>query len=407
MAYLATRWLRDVLLTIGILAAILAAAAYVRYAMPRQPVDGEADEAAATAEADPGEPKFVRLERADVVASAGIEVEPVQTRPVENTITCNGSAAFNQNQYVKVPPRADGILGKIRVDVGAAVAAGDVLAVVDSPAVGDQKAAYFKAKVHEEHLRWQVDKLSKAIEGIPGMRLFEAQHLLEEQLADTMRIGDRLRTYGFTDEQIKAIPENKKLDNGLPVVTPRAGTVVARHAVEGEPVQTTMPLFAVVPLDTMWVNLSVYESHLPYIRLDQPVTFFPDGLPGVGFLGRVTWISPEVDPNTRTIQVRAEVANRDGALRANMFGKGQLAVEGSHQRLVVSQAAVQSHNGQHVVFVEKPEHVFEVRRISVGLKDDKFWEVTSGLAPGERVATTGSFLLKSNLENPEFGKSVE
>ncbi len=379
----------------------------VRYVMPRLRAEGEADPAPETAEADDPDPKFVRLERGDIVAASGIEVEPVQSRPVENTITCNGIAGFNQNQYVKVPPRADGILRKINVDVGAVVAAGDVLAVVDSPAVGDQKASYFKAMVHEEHLRWQVDKLSAAIEGIPASRLYEARHLLEEQLADSMRIGDRLRTYGFSDEQIKAIPSNKRLDNDLPVVTPRAGTVVVRHAVEGEPVQTTKELFAVVPLDTMWVHLNVYESHLPYIRLDQPVTFFPDGLPGVGFQGRVTWISPEVDPDTRTIQVRAEVANRDGALRANMFGKGQLVVDGSHERLVVSQAAVQSHNGQHVVFVEKPQHVFEVRRISVGLKDDKFWEVTSGLAPGERVATTGSFLLKSNLENPEFGKTVE
>ena len=118
----------------------------------------------------------------------------------------------------------------------------------------------------------------------------------------------------------------------------------------------------------------------------------------------MTWISPEVDPQTRTIQLRAEVANNAGALRANMFGKGELSLEGAHDGLVVPSAAVQSHDGKQVVFVQKPDNLFEVRRINVGLKDEKFWEITSGLAPGENVATTGSFLLKSSLENPEFGK---
>jgi cobalt-zinc-cadmium efflux system membrane fusion protein len=404
MVHFAAKRLRGGLITIGLITAALVIVPLVmiavranRPAPENEAADDESagDEVAATS---------VRLGRAELVRAAGIEVEPVQSRAVNSTIVCNGSAGFNQNSYVKVPPKADGVLRKINVDVGQTVHAGDVLAIVDSHNYGDLKASYIKALVHEEHLRWQVEKYRAAGEGIAAKNLFEAQHMLEEQIADTARINDRLGTFGLTADQIDELVRKKDMSIQLPVLAPRDGVIVERHAVEGEPVLTSTSLFAITDLDTMWVHLNVYESNLRHIHLNQAVTFFPDGLPGQGFSGKVTWISPEVDPQTRTIQLRAEVANNAGALRANMFGKGELSLEGAHDGLVVPSAAVQSHDGKQVVFVQKPDNLFEVRRIDVGLKDEKFWEITSGLAPGENVATTGSFLLKSSLENPEFGK---
>ena len=87
-----------------------------------------------------------------------------------------------------------------------------------------------------------------------------------------------------------------------------------------------------------------------------------------------------------------------------MFGRGELSVEGQRERLVVPQAAVQMLRGQHVVFVQQDDKSFTARSIALGLREGPYWEVTSGLNPGDSVATTGSFLLKSNLENSDFGK---
>ncbi len=372
-----------------------------------RPVAKEADETAVQAsDAETPEPTSVRLGRGELLAAAGIEVAPVQARPVESTISCNGNAGFNLNRYVKVPPKAEGILRQIQVDVGSRVHAGDVLAVINSQVAGDLKASYLKAIIHEGHLRWQLDQYKTLSErqAVAVKSLLETEHLLEEQLADSARFKDRLGEFGYSAEQVEQIVKTKDISVQLPVVAPRDGVIVERHAVEGEPAKEQTPLFAIADLESMWLHLNVYESYLPHIRLGQSVTFFPDGLPGQGFAGTVTWISPEVDPQTRTIQLRAEVANREGALRANMFGKGELLVEKTHDRVVVPQAAVQSHHGNHIVFVQKPDNLFEVRRIVVGLKSDPFWEVTAGLQPGEKVATTGSFLLKSNLENADFGK---
>ncbi len=371
---------------------------------PSAPVE-PAEPAAATAE--PATPSVVRLPSGQIRAAAGIEVAPAQSVPLANTMSCFGSASFNQNSYVKVPPRAEGMLGPIKVDVGSRVKPGDVLAIVKSQSIGDLKKSYVNALVHEEHLRWQVQRFQAVGDGVPAKNLFETQHLLEEQINDTARIRERLAEFGYTADEIEDIAKKKQIGVELVVVAPRGGTVVQRQAVEGEPVLATTPLFAIANLDTMWVHLNVYESNLSHIHLGQNVRFWPDGLPGQSFAGQVTWISPEVDPQTRTIQVRAEVVNRDGALRANMFGKGELVVDEPLERLVVPETAVQTHEGAHIVFVEQPHNVFQVRQVQVGLKHDRQWEITSGLAAGERVATIGSFLLKSNLENPEFGQIIE
>jgi membrane fusion protein, heavy metal efflux system len=405
MVHFSAQQVRNGFLVVGIPAAALAAMLWLRSAgQAHRPADPDSEQAAPGGDAEPSARSFVRLDRAELRAAAGIEVETVQSRPVESTITCTGSVAFNQNRYVKVPPKTDGTLLKILVDVGAKVRARDVLAVVNSQVVGDLKASYLKAQVHEEHLRWQLDRFKDAAEGVAAKNLIETRHLLEEELADTARIKSRLENYGFSPEQVARVAKDKDLGVELPVLAPRDGVIVERQAVEGEPVQTTTPLFAIADLETMWVHLHVYENQLRSIHLGQNVTFLPDGLPGQGFAGTVTWISPEIDAQTRTIQLRAEVANRDGALRANMYGTGALLVEQSHPRLVVPQGAVQSHDGVHIVFVQKPDNLFEVRRIEIGLKDERYWEVISGLEPGEKVATIGSFLLKSNLDNSDFGK---
>jgi len=360
------------------------------------------DDAPATA-AESAHSDSVTLARAELTTAAGIEVVAAQAQSVDDVLKCNGSVDFNQNKYVEVPPRAEGIINRIQVDLGAAVKPGDVLALVASQSTGDLKASYIKALIHEQHLRWQVDRYQEAVEGVPAKTLLETQHLLEEQQADTARLYDRLLNFGFSADDVKRIVTTKDTSATLPVFAPRGGVVVVRDAVEGEPVEPGQKLFAVADLDTMWVNLKVDEQQLRYVRLGQSARFLPDGLPGESFAGKVTWISPQIDPQTRTVMVRAEVANRDGMLKANMFGQGELSIKAAHEHVVVPDAAVQWHDGRHVVFVAQAGERFEARAVEVGEKHDHLWEITSGLKAGENVATTGSFLLKSNLENPQFG----
>jgi membrane fusion protein, heavy metal efflux system len=353
---------------------------------------------------DPTSAATVHLASAELRAAAGIETAAVESRSMENTITCNASAGYDQNAHVKASALAGGILAKIHMDVGQKVRVGDLLAVVNSQAVGDLKGSLIKALVHEEHLRYQVDRYQSAGDAVAAKMLVETRHTLEEQIVDTLRIKNRLHEFGIGPKQIDDIVKTNDISIQLPVQALHDGIILDRHAVEGELIEAHQPLFDIADLSTMWIHLKIYESQLPRIGVDRRVVFYPDGFGGPGYVGTLTWVSPEVDPDTRTIEARAEVANHDGQLRANMFGRAEVTVDEPQDRLVVPLTAVQSHAGAHVVFVEKPDNVFEVRPVTLGLKDREFWEVKAGLHPGEKVATTGSFLLKSNLDNPDFGK---
>ncbi len=210
---------------------------------------------------------------------------------------------------------------------------------------------------------------------------------------------------GFTADQIEALAADKDTTTELPVETPWAGTIVAREAVEGAFVDRNARLFAVADLSTMWVYLNLYEADLGRVKIGQSITFAPDGLGGQTFTGQIDWINPEVDERTRITQARAPVANTDSLLRANMFGRGQIAIEPQHPALVVPASAVQDYRGQPVVFVRTSPQTFDVRPVTIGIKLSDVWEVLSGVNADEMVVTTGSFLLRSELEKDKLGEA--
>ncbi len=291
--------------------------------------------------------------------------------------------------------------------MGQKVQAGDVLAVVDSSSLGDVKSAYIIAMAQLDHLEWDYLRIKELIDrqSVPIKAFHEAEILYKSQQTTTANARQQLINLGFSLEQLKRLAEAKDTSTELPVTAPWEGVVVARHAVEGELVERNAPLFAIADLRTMWVYLNLYESDLGQVQLGQKVSFEADGLPSVRFEGLIEWISPEVDPHTRITQVLAEVTNTGSALRANMFGKGRIVVQSSHDSLVVPELAVQTYRERPVVFVREADDSFAVRPVTIGIKGEEFWELLSGAKSGEQVTTTGSFLLKSELEKDKLGEA--
>jgi membrane fusion protein, heavy metal efflux system len=374
----------------------------------RQHGAGGASDLAAAPDKTPGADEFrtqVKLASAEVAKDLGIELMPVESRTVERTITCNGRASFNENRYAHLRARVEGIVHGVRSDVGAKLRAGDVLALVDSPMLGDIKSAYINSLSRRDQLQWDYDRQRKLVEdqAIPVKSFRETQALYAQQQTTTANARQQLLNFGFKSDEIDALAESKDTSTELPLVAPWDGVVVARHAVEGELAERNAPLFGVADLRIMWVHLNLYESDMDQVRLGQPVTFAADGLPDVRFAGLVGWISPEIDARTRTTQVRAEVTNTGNMLRANMFGKGQIVVQSSRDSLVVPPSAVQTYRERSIVFVRESDDAFAVRPITVGIKSERYWEVLSGVERGEQVATTGSFLLKSDIEKEKLG----
>jgi len=348
---------------------------------------------------------LVKLPSPKTRADAGIELAPVETKPLGRTLSCNAVADFNQNRYAAVRPRVEGIVRQIRTDVGTTVRSGDLLAVIDSASLGEARAEYLSARALLDlaHKHWQRLQTLAERQIVPGKTLIDAETRFTEARINVSRARQRLRNLGLSASEIEAVEKNQDTSSLLSITAPLDGVVVRRQVATGEAVQPTSELFAVADLRTMWVYLQLYEDDVNEVRMGQRITFLVGGDTQHEYRGTVTWISPEVDPHTRTVRVRAEVDNADGQLRAGMYGTGRIEIEPPRPSLVVPRLAVQWHEGAPVVFVQKAEDLFEPRRVDLGRKQGPWWEVTAGVKLDERVATTGSFLLKTELQKGSIG----
>ncbi len=347
---------------------------------------------------------LVKLASAQTGRDAGIEAVRVQTRTFTPRIICNGQATYHQNHLAQVRPRVEGIVHEVLVEAGAKVRRGDVLAGVDSVRLGEAKAGHLSALASLDLAEKNYGRLQGLADRIvPGKSLQEAETRLNEARIKVTETRQRLLNFGISPSHIERLVETKDTGSLLPITAPLDGVIIRRHAVRGEAVQATTELFAVADLTTMWVHLDLYENDLRRVREGQLVTFTVESLPGNGFQGRVTWINPEVNARTRTIQVRAEVDNLDGRLRAGMYGSATIQIGAPGETQVVPKPAVQWHERRPVVFVKKSEDLFEPRRVNIGRKEGPFWEVTAGIKPNELVVTTGSFLLKTELMKGSIG----
>jgi RND family efflux transporter MFP subunit len=182
---------------------------------------------------------------------------------------------------------------------------------------------------------------------------------------------------------------------------PFSGRVIERKVTPGSQVEAMKPLVTLADLSTVWVFLQVYEKDLALLAEGLPVTLRTEAYPQETFHGKLDFLGSVVDPATRTVRVRATVANRGEKLRPGMFVKAQVEVpkpqSESHPILAVPQAALQTLEGRTTVFVQLAPGVFVRRLVETGHTFEGFTEILSGVRQGEVIVTEGSFVLKSEF----------
>jgi len=349
----------------------------------------------------------VQLANPQVASAAGIETAVAQTKEVTPVVSANGEVGYDESRLAHVRSRVAGVIAVVQANLGDNVRAGDVLAVIDSADLGEAKAQYLAALPlvdlwRQNHQRAQTLSLSG---GIEGKRVAEAEAELRRSEAELLKARQRLRNFALDDEQLAGLPDEPEQErNRLPIVAPLDGTIVRRPVVAGEAVTPTDELFIVADLRKLWLHLEVYEQHLPRIELGQPVAFRVPGLTAATFRGAIAWIDSEVNDQTRAIRVRAELDNPGGLLRANMFGRGEIEVGPPRTAMVVPADAVQWEGHSFVVFVESGPAQYEPRRVLVGQEYGMLSELAwADLPVGAAVVTTGSFLLKTELQRGAIG----
>ena len=175
--------------------------------------------------------------------------------------------------------------------------------------------------------------------------------------------------------------------------------MIEKDVVQGQMVDAGMKLYRLADLGIVWVFAQVYEQDLPYVQLGQEATVKLSSLPDREFRGRVTYVYPNVDEKTRTARVRLEFENPGYFLKPGMFVSVQITSELEPSVLLVPDSAVLRSGEKNTVFVALPGGKFDPRTVALGPEaENDMYEVVSGLQAGERVVTSGQFMLDSESQ---------
>lgn len=360
----------------------------------REPKAGECPNTLVKIELGPG-----------VAARAGVVTAAVESRAISETARGNAETEYVPAAWARVGPRLGGVVRSVSATLGQQVEAGAPLAIVDSPELSGAKSAFLQA-VSARDLRLELYTKTKALFDkhlVPGKEETESRTALEEAKLVLNAAALRLRALGLTEEQLAEVEKGKDVSAALVVSAPFAGTVVATSAVVGETASPDRPLFEIASLDRMWVAIDLPEADLTRVAAGQRAVFLLDSFPGKKFVGKVVALGGAVDDQTRTVKAYAEVKNPEVLLRAHMFGRAEITVKVAEPKVLVPREAVQNDGDCLLVFVESTPNVFQARKIEAGSVFEAGFEVKSGLVAGEKVATTGSFLLKTEAMKGQMG----
>jgi len=296
----------------------------------------------------------------------GVQTGIAETRPISRTVRTVGRVAVDETRLHKITTKFDGYIEKLYVDfTGKEVRRGQPLFSIYSP-----------------------ELLATQQEYLLAVKAAKQSPLLLESARR------RLQLWDISTADIRRLEETGATRKSLTISSPASGVVIAKEAIEGARVMAGEPLFEIAGLDRVWILADVYESELALVRIGTAAKISLSYLPGRTFTGNVTFIAPTVDPMTRTAKVRIEVDNRDGALKPEMFADVVIE-EPARTVTVVPESAVLSTGTRSVLFVVKDDGTFEPREVQTGVKSDRYLEIRSGVAPGEKVATQANFLIDS------------
>lgn len=376
----------------------------------------------------------VQFASAESVTKAGIDVDVVGERSMTDAITANGELMFDPTRVAHLSTRVPGTVAAVFKTVGDDVAAGEILALVDASQVGQVKSQLLQAIVQLQLRKSTVERLrpiatsgavaqKSVIEAEAGLQEAEVSLIstrqalanlgfdLPERLeaVDPQTLADSLRFLGIPTPIVASLPAGTKTANLIPVRAPYDGVLIASEVVAGEVVDTSKSLFTVSDPTRMWLLLNVRQEDAKYVRRGLPVKFQSDNGDQV-VTGQVSWISPAVDEQTRTLQVRVVVANSEESLRDKTFGTGRIILREEQNAIVVPREAVQSTPDAHFVFLrdknyfdENSPKFFHVRQVRLGASDGQYVELLAGALPGEVIATKGSNVLLAQLLRSNLG----
>jgi RND family efflux transporter MFP subunit len=310
------------------------------------------------------------------IQTMGIRTAEVTRGPLRRLIRTVANVDYDETALAEVTTKYKGWIEKLYVDsTGALVNPGDPLFEIYSPELYSAQTEYLAAL--------------SAQSGSPSAE--------DRALLDSART--KLKFYDISDAQIAELGKTRKATKTLTITAPISGFVVEKNVVAGQMVDSGMKLYRLADIGVVWVYAQVYEQDLSAVQLGQEATMTLSYLPDRKFRGRVTYVYPTVDEKTRTARVRMEFHNPGYFLKPGMFATVEMVVDLAPSAVLVPDSAVLRSGQRNTVFIALPGGKFEARTVALGLSGENDQDqVLSGVVAGERVVTSGQFMLDSESQ---------
>lgn len=352
-----------------------------------------------------------------------LKIVPVQSISFRTEQITDGNIASNDDTTTQVFSPYSGHVSKLFAKLGDVVSKGTPLMAVDASefvqgqndlisAVAALKSIQVQFKLAQTAEQRQHELFLSKAGALKDWLQSQADLATAESNLRTAEISlgaveNRLKIIGKSDEEISALetePASKTMNSETIVRSPINGTVILRQIGLGQNIQSVAagasnPVFAVANLSTVWLIANAREVDGSLIKIGSPIEVNVLALPGRVFKAKIAWIAPSIDPNTHRLSVRAEIDNRDGALKPAMFATFRILTGETSTSPGVPQSAIVYEGADAHVFVADKNNNIMLRPISIGRINDDLVEVTNGLKVGEKIVTTGALFIDRAIES--------
>jgi Cu(I)/Ag(I) efflux system membrane fusion protein len=314
----------------------------------------------------------------------GVRTEAVSARDLRRNVRAVGTIQPNERLIYRVSPRFEGWIEKLHVNTtGQAVLRGQPLMEVYSPELVSAQEEYLIA----------LRAVEQTAAGGP-----EAQAVMRRLAESALR---RMRNFGVSEAELDLLRKEGKARQALTYRSPAAGVVTQKPSVQGMRFMPGELLYEIADLSTVWMVADVSERDLGLAKVGQAATLKITAYPERAFAGKVVFIQPTLDADTRTARVRVELRNPAGLLKPAMYGEVELSAgELRGKVLAVPDSAVLDSGARQAVLVQRGAGLFEPREVKLGVRADGYVQVLEGLRAGEEVVVRANFLIdaESNLK---------
>jgi Cu(I)/Ag(I) efflux system membrane fusion protein len=340
------------------------------------------DESNNAADNAPGAANQIKIS-ADKVQKLGVRTEAASKRALDRVVRASGRIEADERRLYTIAPKFDGYVERLHVNVsGQPVSKGQPLFEVYSPELVSAQHEY-----------------ALAARAVDSMRAAgsEAQGSMR-QLAEASL--QRLKNWDVSAEQLQALAKSGEARRTLTFRSPASGIVTEKKAIQGMRFAAGEVLYQVADLSSVWVLADVFEQDIGQVKTGAQAKVKINAYPDKIFEGRIAYVYPTLKAETRTVQVRIELANPGLLLKPAMFAEVELPVGGRGQVLTVPDSAVIDSGSRRIVLVQSQPGRFEPRAVKLGGRSDNYVEVLDGVKEGEQVVVAANFLIdaESNLK---------